>query len=104
MSAQSVRAGYPGGQVTFFFVLDKNNKIVNVQNELGGGQNAGLNLPLRNIRNALEDIAKGLIFPTGKGVSYSKDDENFDNPKRLKKKAIKVTFNIPAGNVKDLRP
>ena len=104
MSAQSVRAGYPGGQVTFFFVLDKNNKIVDVQNELGGGQNAGLNLPLRNIRNALEDIAKGLIFPTGKGVSYSKDDETFDNPKRFRKKAIKVTFNIPAGNVKDLRP
>jgi len=104
MSAQSVRAGYPGGQVTFFFVLDKNNKIVDVQNELGGGQNAGLNLPLKNIRNALEDIAKGLIFPTGTGVSYSKDDEIFDNPKRFRKKAIKVTFNIPAGNVKDLRP
>lgn len=103
MSAQSKRAGYPGGILTFFLVM-KGNRITDVRIERGGGQNAGLNYPYRNLLRTFEDIGNRLIFPDGESKPYSKKGGSFDNPKGLGGKGIKVTFDIPAGNVKDLRP
>lgn len=103
MSAQSKRAGYPGGILTFFLVI-RGNRITDVRIERGGGQNAGLNYPYRNLLRTFEDIGNRLIFPDGEKAPYSKKSGSFDNPKGIGGKGIKVTFNIPAGNVKDLRP
>lgn len=103
MSAQSKRAGYPGGILTFFLVI-RGNRITDVRIERGGGQNAGLNYPYRNLLRTFEDIGNRLTFPEGDGKPYSKKGGSFDNPKGIGGKGIKVTFNIPAGNVKDLRP
>jgi hypothetical protein len=103
MSPESKRAGYPGGILTFFFVI-KGDRISDVRIERGGGQNAGLNYPYRNLLRTFEDIGNRLIFPVGENKPYSKNGGSFDNPKGLGGKGIKVTFNIPAGNIKDLRP
>lgn len=103
MSAQSKRAGYPGGILTFFLVI-RGNRITDVRIERGGGQNAGLNYPYRNLLRTFEDIGNRLIFPEVENAPYSKKSGSFDNPKGIGGKGIKVTFNIPAGNVKDLRP
>ena len=103
MSAQSKRAGYPGGILTFFLVI-RGNRITDVRIERGGGQNAGLNYPYRNLLRTFEDIGNRLIFPVVENAPYSKKSGSFDNPKGIGGKGIKVTFNIPAGNVKDLRP
>ena len=103
MSPESKRAGYPGGILTFFFVI-KGDRISDVRIERGGGQNAGLNYPYRNLLRTFEDIGNRLIFPDSENKPYSKNGGSFDNPKGLGDKGIKVTFNIPAGNIKDLRP
>lgn len=103
MSAQSKRAGYPGGILTFFLVM-RGNRITDVRIERGGGQNAGLNYPYRNLLSTFEDIGNRLIFPAGDDKPYSKNGGSFDNPKGIGGKGIKVTFNLPAGNVDDLRP
>jgi len=103
MSAESKRAGYPGGLLTFFLVI-RGNRISDVRIERGGGQNSGLNYPYRNLLRTFEDIGNRLIFPATKDVPYSDKGGSFDNPKGLGGKGIKVTFNVPAGNIQDLRP
>jgi len=107
MRTSTVRKGYGGGTLNIYFNLrgkGDRRRVTNIELQRGRGQWEGFDPILRNLKDRLEDIAKGLIFPTS--GSYSPGSDQFDKEKGLgRQDSILATVTIPsAGDVNDLRP
>lgn len=93
-------SAFPGGVATYYFNVNSDKTAIeSVElDRLSGGLRGFRSGERRQIERALESMASSLIFPDT-GAAYKKGEGEFDPRRRGGDgRAIKVTFNLRAGN------